>query len=102
MKELRISDSYYSLGIVQNEMGDFRLAQRSHQHALDIRLNLSGEDHTKTADDYRDLGLTSAHQNDYNSVVQPVSLSILLKVLSFLSYLQKNKLNKPNFVLDSE
>lgn len=73
------SDNYYSLGIIQYEMVDFQLAQWSHQHALEIRLNLSGEDHTKTADDYRELGLTSAHQNDYDSVVQPMSLSILLE-----------------------
>ena len=63
------SDSYYSLGITQYEMGDFRFAQRSHQHALDIRLNLFGKDHVKTADSYRELGATSAHQNDYNSVL---------------------------------
>ena len=94
------SDNCYSLGIIQCEMGDFRLAQRSHQHSLEIRLNLSGEDHRKTADDYRELGLTSAHQNDYDSVVQSMSLSILLKLLSFLSYCRRT--NKPNFVLDSE
>lgn len=50
-------------------MSDFRLAQRSHQHALDIRLNLFEKDHVKTADSYRELGLTSAHRNDYNSIV---------------------------------
>lgn len=93
------SDNYYSLGTIQYGRGDFRLAQRSHQHALEIRLNLSGEDHRKTAD-YRQLGLTSAHQNDYDSVVQPMSLSILPKLLSFLSYCRRT--NKPNFVLDSE
>lgn len=93
------SDNYYSLATIQYGRGDFRLAQRSHQHALEIRLNLSGEDHRKTAD-HRQLGLTSAHQNDYDSVVQPMSLSILPKLLSFLSYCRRT--NKPNFVLDSE
>lgn len=44
------SDNYCSLGIIQYQMGDFTLALRSHQHALDIRLKLSGEDHASTAD----------------------------------------------------
>ena len=85
------SDSYYSLGITQYEMGDFRLAQRSHQHVLDIRLNLFGKDHVKTADSYREL----QHQPTRMITTQLCNFADVpgyySKTALFLRYLHKNK-----------
>ena len=51
-------------------MGDFTLALRSHQHALDIRLKLFGEDHASTADCHCSMGNTQCEVNDDTSALQ--------------------------------
>ena len=39
------ADSYFSLGITQYHLGDHISALQSHQHGLDVRRKLFGEEH---------------------------------------------------------
>ena len=48
----RAADSYQSLGITQNNLGDFSSALKSKQRAMDFRRKLFGEEHSSTADSY--------------------------------------------------
>ena len=45
----RTADCYYTLGITQHNMGDFKAALQSKQRALEIRIKLFGEEHQSTA-----------------------------------------------------
>ena len=45
-------------------------ALQSKQCALDIRLKLSGEQHSSTADSYHSLGVTQHEQGDVSSALQ--------------------------------
>ena len=65
------AESYYKLGITQNELGDFNSALESKQSALDIRRKLFGEDHSSTADSYYTLlGITQYKLGDFNSALE--------------------------------
>ena len=48
--------SYYSIGVTQHSLGDYKSALASQQRALNIRLKLFGEEHASTADSYYGLG----------------------------------------------
>ena len=56
-KTTQTAQSYYSLGVTQNELGDFTSALQSHQRALDIRVKLFGEEQAVTAKSYDAPGL---------------------------------------------
>ena len=64
------AESYYTLGITQNELGDFKSSLESHQRALDIRRKLFGEDHSSTADSYHSLGITQYKLGDFKSALE--------------------------------
>ena len=77
------ADSYYSLGVTQHELGDYKSALQSKQRALAIRTKLFGEDHASTADSYHSLGLTQHKLGDYKSALQSHQRA-LTTVLNFL------------------
>ena len=60
--------SYYS-SVTQCEMKDYKSALESHQHALQIRLKLFGEDHSDTALSYNSIGVTQCEMKDYKSAL---------------------------------
>ncbi|MCG8404213.1 MAG: tetratricopeptide repeat protein, partial [Phycisphaerales bacterium] len=49
--------SYYSIGVTQHSLGDYKSALASQQRALNIRLKLFGEERASTADSYYGLGV---------------------------------------------
>jgi hypothetical protein len=55
--------SYDSIGNTQHEMKDYKSALESHQHALQIRLKLFGEDHCDTALSYNNIGVIHCYNN---------------------------------------
>ena len=64
------AESYWALGVTQNNMHKYSAALQSHQRALTIRLKVFGEDHKSTADSYRQLGVTQYHMHDYRAALQ--------------------------------
>ena len=50
--------SYYSLGITQHELGDFKASLQNHLCALGIRIKLFGIDHKSTAASIREVEKT--------------------------------------------
>ena len=52
------AQSYYNIGVAQHEMKDYKSALASHQHALQIRLRLFGENHADTARSYHEIRIT--------------------------------------------
>ena len=64
------ADCYYSLGITQHELGDFKAALQSTQRALNIRVKLLGEEHQSTADCYYLLGITQHELGDLKAALQ--------------------------------
>ena len=66
----KTADSYFSLGVTQYQMHDYKAALESHQRALAIRINLFGEEHESTADSYRELGPTHHEMHDYKAAHQ--------------------------------
>ena len=64
------AESYYTLGITQNELGDFKSSLESHQRALNIRRKSFGEDHSSTADSYHSVGTTQNNLGDFNSALE--------------------------------
>ena len=46
----RTADSYHSLGVTKQQLGDLTSALHAHQRALEISLKLFGEEHASTAD----------------------------------------------------
>ena len=63
------ADSYHTLGVTQDDLGEFNSALESKQRALDIRRKLFGEDHPNTADSYHTLGLTQNNLGDFKSAL---------------------------------
>ena len=59
------------LGTTQYQLGDYTSALQSHQHALDVRRKLFGEEHAATADSFHSLGVTQHQLGDYTSALQP-------------------------------
>ena len=51
-------------------MDDYTSALQSHQRALAIRIKVFGEEHERTADSYRQLGVTQYAMHDYTSALQ--------------------------------
>jgi len=64
------ADRYHTLGVTQDNLGDFNSALESQQRALDIQRKLFGEDHSSTADSYRELGITQHKLGDFNSALE--------------------------------
>jgi tetratricopeptide (TPR) repeat protein len=64
-------------------MEDYKSALDSHQHALQIRLKLLGEDHADTAESYYRIGVTQMWMEDYKSALDSHqhALQIRLKLL---------------------
>ena len=52
------ADCYFSLGITQRKLGDFKAALQSHQRALGTRIKLFGNDHKSTAASNREVRKT--------------------------------------------
>ena len=63
-------------------MNDYDSALKSHQQALNIRLQLHGDKHTDTANSYYSIGLTQYNMRDYDSALKShqQSLNIRLKL----------------------
>ena len=50
-------------------LGDYSSALHAHQHCLDIRVKLLGEDNEDTAESYYDLDITHFRLGDYISAL---------------------------------
>ncbi|PFX20539.1 Nephrocystin-3 [Stylophora pistillata] len=64
------AQSYFSLGVTQNALGDLPSALLSFQRALDIRVRLFGKEHTKTIESSFFLGETQHALGDFSSALQ--------------------------------
>ena len=66
----KTAHSYHSLGVTQYQLGDYKSALLSLQHALDVRRKLFGEEHAQTANSYQSFGVTQYQLGDYTSPLQ--------------------------------
>ena len=53
------------------------------QHALAIRIKLFGEDHERTADSYRQLGVTQNNMHDYSAARQSQQHALAIRIKLF-------------------
>ncbi len=74
---------YYSAGITQHEMKDYKSALESHQHALQIRLKLFGKDHSDTARGYHEIGVTQSNLKDYKSSIESYQHALHIRLKLF-------------------
>ena len=51
-------------------MHDYKAALQSHQRALAIRIKLFGEEHERTADSFRDVGVTQHQMHYYKAALK--------------------------------
>lgn len=64
----KTAESYFSLGLTQQILGDFSPAFQCHQRALEIRVQPFGEEHLDTAQSVFSLGETEHALGGFNSV----------------------------------
>ena len=64
-------------------MGDFKAALQSKQRALDIRINLFGEEHQSTADCYDSLGITQHELGDFKAALQSYQRAVEIRIKLF-------------------
>ena len=55
------------MGVTQYEMKVYKAALELHQHAVQIRLKLFGENHPDTAESYYSIGVTQHAMKDYKA-----------------------------------
>ena len=56
-------------GVTQHALGNFWSALQSHQHGLDIRVKLFGEEHPDTAESYFSIGVTQHALGNFSSAL---------------------------------
>ena len=66
----RLATYYFRTGVHFQTKEEYTSALQAHQHALDIRLELYGEQHTKTADSYRSIGIVQNNMGNYKSALE--------------------------------
>ncbi|CAB4031895.1 kinesin light chain-like [Paramuricea clavata] len=64
-------------------MNDYKSALESHQHALQIRLKLFGEDHSDTAANYDNIGDTQHEMKDYKSALESKQKALQIRLKLF-------------------
>ena len=64
-------------------MKDYKAALQSHQRALEIRIKLFGDEHERTADSYRELGVTQLQMRDYKAAHQSEQHAIVIRIKLF-------------------
>ena len=77
------AQSYFLLGLAQDNLCDFTSALQSHQRALDIRVKLFGEEHSNTAQSYHTLGVTQHQLGDLTSALQSHHRALDIRVKLF-------------------
>ena len=77
------AQSYHSLGVTQQYLGDFTSTLQSMQRALDIRVKLFGEEHSDTAQSYHSLGVTQDILGDFTSALQSKQCALDIRVKLF-------------------
>ena len=77
-----LAKSYSNHAYIQWQMRNYSEALTAEQHALDIRLEMFGHEHSKTADSYYSLGVTQHSKGDFASAIQSKqrALDIRLKL----------------------
>ena len=77
-----LAKSYADHADIQRKMKNYSQAVQSAQRALNIRLQLFGEEHSSTAESYHSLGITQHEQGDLSSALQSAqrALDIRLKL----------------------
>jgi tetratricopeptide (TPR) repeat protein len=61
-------------------MKDYKSALQSHQHALQIRLKLFGEDHSDTAASYNNIGVVQYEMKDYMSALESKQKALQIRL----------------------
>ena len=74
---------YYSLGITQYELGDFKATLQSEQRVLEIRIKLFGEEHQSTADCYYSLGITEHKMGNFKTAPQSEQRALEIRIKLF-------------------
>ena len=109
-EDAKRADSLYHMANVQRKLQNYELSLQLHQCALDIRLKLSGQNHTaKTAESYYQLGLVLCDLARYDEAFNShqKALEIRLELLGYShgttadSYLQISNIQLKRMVLDS-
>lgn len=79
----RVAKTYNHLGVLYMTVGDYAQAFNYHQQALNLRLNLWGEQHEKVADSYNNMANCFIQVEDYDQALaaHQLALSIRLNVL---------------------
>ena len=75
--------SYLDHGRTLNEMQNYSEALQSEQRALDISVNLFGEEHSDTAVSYYSLGVTQQELGDFTSSLQSHQRALDIRVKLF-------------------
>ncbi|XP_068688881.1 uncharacterized protein [Montipora foliosa] len=78
-----LAHSYHSLGVTQHLLGDFTSALQSDRRALDVRINLFGEDHASTAGSYHSFGVTQYSLGDFTSALQSFQRALDVRIKLF-------------------
>ena len=65
-----LAKSYADHADIQRKMKNYSQAVQSAERALNIRLQLFGEEHSSTAESYHSLGITQSEQGDLSSALQ--------------------------------
>ena len=78
-----LAKSYADHGVTQHAQGDLSSTLQSEQRALDIRLELFGEEHSSTAESYHALGVTQHELGDFSSAVQSKQRALDIRRILF-------------------
>ena len=70
-------------------MHDYTSALQSYQRALAIRIKVFGEEHERTADSNRELGVTQYAMHDYTSVLQSYQRALAVRITVFGEELER-------------
>jgi tetratricopeptide (TPR) repeat protein len=77
-----IAGTYYNIGLIYWNEGEYSKALENHKKALDIRLNIFGEEHSAVGNSYNSIGLVYFRRGDYQKALEYLqkSLSIFVRV----------------------
>ena len=81
--EEALAQNYWDQGNIQRRRGNHTEAITSFTRALDMRLQLFGEDHPKTADSYHSVGLTQHSLSDYIAALESKKRALDIRIKYF-------------------
>ena len=78
-----LAQNYWDQGNLQCQRGNYTDAITSFRRALDIRVQLFGEEHYKTAENYHSIGVTRHLMNDYTAALESHKRALDIRIKLF-------------------